>query len=292
MRGAQEAPHLRLADHDIAGRQIQQDLGAGRRAERARRLRHPKVLADLDVKNEFVGTASGKQQIDAERRLLSGEGHHCVAHPFARSEMPPFVKLPVIRQKHLRHDAEQSAAMNDDAAIIKPSAPAQRRADDKDRTQFLAGGQQASDLPDHRVEHSILKQQIVDRIGRQAQLGKDHQREPGLVALGEQLQHLIAVLRRLGHRNLRHAGADSHEFMPIGREKRGHRARPSRGAHCRVIYVMTLLSISGHYSRPMLNPPSAPRSRGARQHCTDRHLCSREAHQAASRAPNKRHHTP
>jgi len=35
------------------------------------------------------------------------------------------------------------------------------------------------------IEHHVLKQEIVDRIGRQAQLGKDHEPEPGLVARGE-----------------------------------------------------------------------------------------------------------
>ena len=106
--------------------------------------------------------------------------------------------------------------MDRDAAIVEPAPPTQRRADDEDRQELLADGDQPLELRRDRVEHRVLEQQVVDRIGRQAQLGKDHQRDAGLVGLGQQLQHLVAVLRRLGHRDLRHAGGDPDEFVAVG----------------------------------------------------------------------------
>ena len=39
------------------------------------------------------------------------------------------------------------------------------------------------------------------------------------------------------------ADADPNKFMPIGREKRGHRLRRSRGVHRSFMWVMTPLSI-------------------------------------------------
>jgi hypothetical protein len=159
--------------------------------------------------------------------------------------MPPLVEFAVIRQEHLRHDTEQPAAMDRDAAIVEPSPPTQRRADDKDRKHFLAGGGQPLELRGDRVEHRVLKQQVVDRIGRQAQLGKHHQRDAGLVAPRQQFEHLVGVRRRLGHGDPRHAGGDPDEFVAVGREERGHGARRSRGVHGQVIWVMTRLSISG-----------------------------------------------
>ena len=113
--------------------------------------------------------------------------------------------------------------MDREAAIIEPPSPAQRRADHKDRVELSARRHEPVYLARHRVEHRILKQQIVDRISREAQLREDQQRDTGLVALHHEIQHLVAVLRRLGHRHLRHAGADPDELMAIGREKLGHR---------------------------------------------------------------------
>ena len=110
------------------------------------------------MKGEFVGTTGGEQQIGAERRLLPGERDRRVAQPFARGEMPPLVELAIIRQEHLRHDAEQPAAVDRDAAIVKPAAPAQWRTDDKDRRQLLAGRDEARDLSGDRLEHRVLKQ--------------------------------------------------------------------------------------------------------------------------------------
>ncbi len=234
LRGAQEAPHLRLADDDIAGRQVEQYLGAGRRASRARRRRHPQILANLDMKRETSRAAGGKQQIDAERRHVPGHRDRAVAHALARGEMAPLVEFAVVRQEHLRHHPEQLPAMDDEAAIVEMPPGAQRRADDEQRRQLFAGGNQPVDLGGHGIEHGILKQQIVDRIGRQAQLRKHHQRDACLVGGGDEIERLIGVLRRLGDRDLRHAGADPHELVAIGREKIGHRIRRSRvlSYHC------------------------------------------------------------
>ncbi len=72
LRCAQQAAHVRFADRDVAGRQIQQDFGPGERRIGARRVRHPQILADLDVELERRASAAGEQQISAEGGFVSG----------------------------------------------------------------------------------------------------------------------------------------------------------------------------------------------------------------------------
>src|SRR5437868_14636523 len=112
------------------------------------------------MEGEGVGAVRREQEIDAKGHLLSGKRHRGAAHPLTRSKMPALVELTVIRQEHLWHDAEQPAAMDRDAAIIETPPPAKRRADHKHRAQLSAGGDKPRDLPDHGIEHRVLKQQI------------------------------------------------------------------------------------------------------------------------------------
>src|SRR4029077_4210630 len=98
LRGAQEPPHLRLADDDVRGRQVEQYLRAGRRAGRARRRRHPQILADLDMEGEAPGTAGGEYKVDPEGRLMQADGDPAAAQPFPRGEMAPLIEFAVVRQ--------------------------------------------------------------------------------------------------------------------------------------------------------------------------------------------------
>ncbi len=99
--------------------------------------------------------------------------------------MAPLVEFAIVRQEHLRHHPEQLPAVDRQTAIVELPLDAQRCADDEDRRQLPARRDQPIDLRRDGVEHRILKQQIVDRIGRQAQLGEHHQRDTGLVAGGD-----------------------------------------------------------------------------------------------------------
>ena len=67
------------------------------------------------------------------------------------------------------------------------------------------------------VEQRILQQQIVDRVGRQAELGKDHDRRAGLVALRGQPQRLAEIVGGVGHPGARHAAGDAHELVGVER---------------------------------------------------------------------------
>ncbi len=138
--------------------------------------------------------------------------------------MPPLVKFAVIRQKHLGNDAEQPTPVDHRAAIIEMPAVPQRRPDDEHRQEIPARIDQPVDLPRRLVEHRILKQQIVDCIGREPEFGEDHQGDPGLVAGGEQAQDIFGIARRVGDRDPWNASADTDELVAIWRKKRGHAA--------------------------------------------------------------------
>ena len=76
--------------------------------------------------------------------------------------MPPLVEFAVIRQEYFRDDSEHMAAVDRDRAIVEPPLPPQRCPDDEDRTQVFACRDQPLDLRLYRIEHRLLKQQIVD----------------------------------------------------------------------------------------------------------------------------------
>ena len=144
---AQEPAHLRLADRDVAGGEIEEDLGAGKCGSGTRRLRHPQILADLDMKGKAGVAAGGEQKIAAERRFMAGDHDRLAGHPFARGEVPALVEFAVIWQKHLGNDAEEFTEVDRHAAIIEVPAGPEGRPDDKHREEFPAGTDQPIDLP-------------------------------------------------------------------------------------------------------------------------------------------------
>ncbi len=215
LRRAQQAAHLRFADRDVAGRQVEQDFGPGERRIGARRMRHPQILADLDMERERRVSPSGEQQISAEGRFVSGYFDRLTDDVLAGGELPPLVKFPVIRQIDLGHDAEQLSAMDDDAAIVEVSAVTQRRPDGKDREEVATGGDQSIELPLHFVEQRVLEQQIIDGIGGNSQLREHHQGDAGLVARSEEIQDIVGVLPRIGDCDMRNAGSEADEFVAV-----------------------------------------------------------------------------
>jgi len=142
--------------------------------------------------------------------------------------MPTLVKLAIVRQKNFRDDTQKHATMDDDAAIIEVPLRPERCPDDKNREELGTRADQPIDLPHHLVEHRVLEQEIVDRIGRKTEFREHHQGDPRRVALREQVQDILGVAPRLGDRDMRHAGAEANELMAVGREKRRHSARGSR----------------------------------------------------------------
>ena len=103
--------------------------------------------------------------------------------------------------------------MDDDGGVVQPAREAQRRADDQDGKELVGS---RDDLGDRRldlVQERILQQQVVDGIGRQSQLGKDHDGRAGLVAFGGQPQRLGEIVGGIGDPGARDAARDWHEVV-------------------------------------------------------------------------------
>ena len=71
LAGAEQAARLRLADGDVAGRQVDEHSAPGQRRLGGRRQRHPEVLADLDVEGHADRSRRAEDQVDAERHLAA-----------------------------------------------------------------------------------------------------------------------------------------------------------------------------------------------------------------------------
>ncbi len=118
------------------------------------------------MKGESGLAASSEQQISAKRCVVTGNRQYLPGNALARHKMAALVKFAVVGEINFWHDAENAPAVNDDRAIVEVAAPAQRRSDDKNRQALAARQRQSADFTFDRVKQGILKQQIVDCIGR------------------------------------------------------------------------------------------------------------------------------
>src|SRR5215469_3650324 len=137
-------------------------------------MRHPQILADLDVKRKSRLSARSKQQIAAKWDAVPGDLDHLTDDVLARGKLPALIEFSVIRQVYLGNDAKQFSLVDRHAAIVEVPSMPQWGSEDKNRKELPACRYQVIDLPLDFVKYRILKQQIVDRIGREPQFGEHH----------------------------------------------------------------------------------------------------------------------
>ena len=134
LRAAKIAPRLRLADRRYWRRRDWRARGARHGAVGRGRGRRPDVLANLDMKDEIL-----RHRIARKRRSVpkgTSRPAKVTLRPTCetpRREMALLVKLAIIRQIGLRHDAEQRSAMHDEGAVEQPAIQREGRADDQNR---------------------------------------------------------------------------------------------------------------------------------------------------------------
>src|SRR5271165_7649316 len=116
-------------------------------------MRHPKILADLDVEREPRPALGREQQIAAKGSLAPSDLDRLIGDILSGGEMPALIEFAVIGQEHLGDGAEQPPAMNDHAAIVEVSSVPQWRPGDKDGEKLAAGRNQSVELALHFVEH-------------------------------------------------------------------------------------------------------------------------------------------
>jgi hypothetical protein len=209
---AQGMTPIGLADGDIAGGEIEQHGRAGQRRKRTRRHRRPDVLADLHMDREIGDIGGLQQDVRAEGHLLAAEHDAFHRRPLARGELPALIEFAVVRQIGLRHGGEDTAAMDRDRAIEQPPVDAQRRSDNGDRLQRPALLDQHPKRDQHGIEQRILLQKIVDRIGADAELGK--QRKRSALRVGAAQQPTVSATLKAGSATFRRGAAQAMRTKP------------------------------------------------------------------------------
>ncbi len=175
LRGAEQRALVRLADHDVGGRQVAEDQRSGERAARRGRGGDPEVLADLGVKDEVREVGCGEEEIHAEGNRGPRERHLEAGHARARREPAVLVVLAIVGQERLGNDTQDRAAREDHRAVVEALVAAHRSPDDADQLHVARGLYETAQCGLHPVEQGVLEQQVVDRIGAQPQLGEECQ---------------------------------------------------------------------------------------------------------------------
>ena len=99
------------------------------------------------------------------------------------------------------------------------SVAAQRRADDERRKESREASGDLNDARLDPIEQGILKQQIIDGVSRDPELGKDHQRDVALIALTRQIERLGDIERRIADLDSGYAGRNPDELVAIRETK-------------------------------------------------------------------------
>ena len=224
-RAAQQVPVLGAADGDRAAGQVGQHRRPGQRRLRARRDRHPHVLADLHVQHEAGQVGRGEQQVGAERDLDAAIGCPRARRPdpdgsadvVAGCGLAALVELPVGGQVRLRGDAEDPSAVHDHRGVVDPVPVAQRGAHHEHRQQLGRRRDQLEQGPLDALQQGVLHEQVLDRVAGQRQLREHRQPDAVGVALPGGGQHRVGVGRRDADRGRDRAGGDPEEAVPVGR---------------------------------------------------------------------------
>ena len=219
LRPAQQTAGFRLADGDVAGRQIGQDRGAGDGGFTAGRVRHPDVLADFGVDNQALDVGRFPQQVGAERDGAALDGDAAAIGAVAADEVPGFVELPVVRQVDLWHHAQKLAAMDCQGAVVKRAHVTDRRADQQQRHQVCRTGDDGIDRGFYCIEHGLLLQQVGDRVAGNSQFREHRDGDRLTVAIPRHCQDGLRVADRIGQRGACGAGGDTGEAVAVQRSE-------------------------------------------------------------------------
>ena len=252
LRGAEQFAVISLADHDVGGREIAEDVRAGQGRAGGRRRRRPEVLADFRGEAEVRQVGRLEHQIGPQRDLLAGQPQGQAGHAHARCEPAILVEFPIVRQETFGRHPEDFPAGDHHRAIVDRAHPADRRAHDQHRREVFAGLGQSGDLGLHPLEQGVLQEQVVDGIGRQPEFREQHQVAGLGVALPGQRQGLGGVETRVAHRHGGRAGGHAHETVTVnGIERSAHerspffRSSPHQRPICRPGEMLTLSIYTG-----------------------------------------------
>ena len=222
LRRAQQPAVVGLADRDVAGREVRDDRRSRQRRQRARGQRHPQVLAELEVQHEARDVGRREQQPAAERHVLPEQPYRRRQRLGGRRELALLVELAVVGQVGLRHRAENPSAVHHDSAVEQSVLSPQRQPGHQHQRQRAARVHQPGEGGERRIQQRVLLEEILVRVGRQAELREHREDGPLRRGLPGEHERLREVVGRRGH------------FHPWSRDRHPHEPVPVDGVEGRL----------------------------------------------------------
>ena len=139
--------------------------------------------------------------------------------------MTLFVELAVVRKIGLRDDCKCASSVNSNRAIVEGCSLAQRCAHNDQGKKIRTGSNDGSQCALDLIKKNILKEKIIDRIPRNAQLREECDRDAAFIAASRGCNDFFSIGQWLcgmnGERHCRHArkalvvkGMEVHGFPP------------------------------------------------------------------------------
>lgn len=104
-------------------------------------------------------------------------------------------------------------------AVIQAALVPERCADNKDREELSGLFNELIDRALNRVEQCILKQQILDRVGRQAKFGKQRDRRFLFIGLLSEAKRFGKIVENAYNPRTRYTGSNTDKIVCIKRIK-------------------------------------------------------------------------
>ena len=189
---------LRLAHGLVTGRKVCNDGCARQRVEGGGRQRAPQILTQLHAQHKAGHLAAAEQQRCAKGHLLPADSHrlHLGA---AGGELPFFVKLAVVGQVGLGHDAQQLPPAQHGGAVVQLAVHQKRQAHQRHSIQRAALGQQQLQRIQCALLQSALQKQIAAGVAGKAKFREYRQLYPPLRGSLQLRQNLLRVIGAVCH---------------------------------------------------------------------------------------------
>ena len=189
---------LGFAHSLITGREVCNHGSARQRVEGGGRQRAPQILAQLHAKHKAGHLAAAEQQRRAKGHLLPADSHrlHLGA---AGGELPFFVKLAVVGQVGLGHNAQQLPPAQHGGAVIQLSVHQQRQPHQRYGVQRAGLRKQPFQRIQCALLQSALQKQIAAGVAGKAKLREYRQLYPPLRGSLQLRQNLLRVIGAVCH---------------------------------------------------------------------------------------------
>ena len=199
----QSSPVRIFPHHLIAGRKIDDNMGAVDGMTDTWRRRNPEILTELCRNSEFRKFLTLKDQVCSKRNLIPEfiflifhalqEVHKFHIFFLCTGKLPLFIKLVIIRNMSLRHKSHDAAMIQGSCHIIELASVAQRKSHkDQSIRLFCLVCNMQKFIP-RTVQKTSLEKKIVAGISCDTEFRKYHQLDMLFFHFANGFQDLLPV---------------------------------------------------------------------------------------------------